>query len=133
MNSSERLVNMEKLDGILKSVNQLRVSLATQGDPGADGALVQVWDVTRDLQRRLCNQDVLEALRLEALRLDALQQVKRVSELAIEWGVAPTDRALKCGGYACELAAEKIKKYQRMLNYSAQMEVLSGGAATEGV
>jgi len=115
------------LDGILKSVNQLRVSLATQGEPGADASLVQVWDVTQDLQRRLCNQAVLEAM-----RDDALQQVKRAHELAMECGVAPHNLAVNCVGMACELAAEKIKKYQRVVNYSAQMEVLSGRAATEG-
>jgi len=127
MNSSERLVNMEKLDGILKSVNQLRVSLATQGCPGADASLIQMWDTTQDLQRRLCNQAVLEAM-----RDDALQQAKRVYELAVECGIAPDDRKVASVGFACELAIEKIEKHQRMVNYSAQMEVLSGGAATEG-
>lgn len=127
MNSTERLIDMEKLDDILKSVNQLRVSLAQQGNKQADCALVQMWDVTQDLQRRLCTQTVLESM-----RDDALQQAARVHELVMECDLVPNDRQVASVGYACDLAADKIKKYQRMANYAARMEVLSGAAVKEG-
>ena len=121
MNSTERLSNMEKLDDILKSVNQLRVAMATQGEPGADGCLLQVWDVTQDLQRLLCTRNVLEAM-----RDDALQQAMRVHELIMECDLVPDDRQVASVGYACDLAADKIKHYQRMVNFAAQLEALTG-------
>lgn len=127
MNGTQRLSNMEKLDDILKSVNQMRAAMATQGEHGADSALLQVWDVSQDLQRRLCTRSALEAM-----RDDALQQAMRVHELILECDLVPNDRQVASVGYACDLAADKIKKYQRMASYAAQLEVLSGAAVEEG-
>lgn len=128
MNDQERFENMEKLKGILESVTLLRASLNAQGpDLQMQGALIQVWDVSQDLQRQLCSQAVIEGF-----RDDALEQATRVWDLIIECGLAPDDTQLANIGYACELTAEKIKKYQRMVNYAAQLERLTGAATTEG-
>lgn len=123
----ERIVNLERLESLRKLVNQLRASLSTQGLPEADSSLIQIWDVTQELQRTLCNQGVTEGF-----RSDALAQAARVCELIFECDLLPDDRQFANIGYACDLAAEKIKHYQRMANFAAQLEALTGEAITEG-
>jgi len=129
MNDQERFESMEKLKGILESVTLLRASLNIHGpDQHGQDALVQAWDVALDLQRQLCTQTVIEGF-----RDDALEQAARVWDLIVECGLAPDDTQLANIGYACELTAVKIKKYQRLVNYAAQVDVLIGPATTEGV
>jgi hypothetical protein len=127
MNASERIVNLERLESLCKLVNQLRVSLPTQGCHEADYSLIQIWDTSQELQRMLCNQAVIEGF-----RRDAMAQSARVCELIFECDLFPDDRQFASIGYACDLAAEKIKHYQRMANFAAQLEALTGEPITEG-
>lgn len=127
MNASERINNLERLESLRKLVNQLRASLSTQGLPEADSSLIQIWDVTQELQRTLCSQAVIEGF-----RRDALAQAARVCELIHECDLFPDDIQFASIGYACDLAAEKIKHYQRMANFAAQLEALTGEPITEG-
>lgn len=116
MDNTERLNNLERLEAILKNVSQLRVALAIQGQQDADPDMRQIWDGVQALQRTLCNQAVLEGY-----HIDALEQANRVWELILEWVMAPDDLQFASIGYACDLAAEKIKRYQRMVGYAQQV------------
>ena len=126
MNASERIVNLERLESLRKLVNQLRVALSTRGYQEADPSLIQIWDATQELQRTLCSQAVIEGF-----RKDALAQSARVCELIFECDLFPDDRQFASIGYACDLVAEKIKHYQRMANFAAQLEALTGEAIKE--
>ena len=121
MNATERIDNLDRLESIRKLVNQIRVSVAKQGMPEADPAVLQIWDVTQQLQRTLCTQAVIERY-----RQDALAQAERVFELIRECDLFPDDIQFASIGYACDLAADKIKHYQRMVNFAAQLEALTG-------
>lgn len=115
---------LTQLETIQDDAMTLRLAVAGQASPlDIESALARIWAVSVALQRRLCTSRTVAGY-----REDALAQVARVWELAGECGLAPDDRQLAGLGYACDLAAAKVKKYQRIANHSARLEVLTGVA-----
>ncbi|WP_310598819.1 hypothetical protein [Desulfobulbus sp.] len=126
MTSIERVATLEKLDGIVKTASHLKASLAGQ-EPDVQAALNQIWDVTQQLQRKMCNQAALEAC-----RQDVLDQLIRAGELISECGPDLDDHQRASIGYAGELVFDKVRKFLRMNDYAAQMgvgESVTGEAA----
>ncbi len=110
---------MEKLGGIVKSVYQLRMTLGAGSGEAVDAALAQIGEITQGLQRTLCDQAIVENYKQEAIR-----QATRVAELVGECGSEPDERQFASIGYACDLAVARIREYQQMVNYAAQLREL---------
>lgn len=119
---------MTQLETIQSDARTLRATVAEQApDLDIQPVLTRIWTVSMDLKRRLCTRKTVDGY-----RDDAMAQVARVWELAGECGLDPDDLQFVSIGYACDLAAEKIKHYQRMVNFAAQLEALTGEPITEG-
>lgn len=90
--------------------------------------LGHIWDVAQDLQRRIAQPAVVKGM-----CCDALDQVARVYDLVTECEGVPNGEQLTSIGYACDLAAEKIKLYQQMARHAAQARAMAeaGAAAME--
>jgi len=125
MNGTKRIVSMEKIRSILNSVSQLRMTLGAGGEK-EDAALEQIWDITQELQKTICDQTIVENFKQAAIN-----QVTRVAELVRECGKTPNELQFKSLGYACDLAAERIREYQRMFSYAAQLQELENEDTTE--
>ena len=124
METHEAMHMQAQLEDIRRQIHNLTaVEWRPDQEERIQQSLSRIWDVTCDLHRRLAGPDLLAGY-----RDDALDQIGRVMELINASEGSPDDRQLIAIDYACDLAQEKIKLYQRMANQAAQMEVLTGRA-----
>ncbi len=126
MNSSERIMVLEKLSGIIKSTNQLLAGPCVVDIDRADAELLEIYDAAIELQNRICNQAVVDGY-----LNDALEQATRVRDLIVESGRAPDERQLASIGYANEITGLKIKEYQRVADFNDQLQALNHPAVEE--
>jgi hypothetical protein len=127
--SAQEIVTMQKqlvdieaaISALMRSTRWLR-----RPDTVVQVNLSHIWDVTLDLQRRIAQPAVVKGM-----CCDALDQVVRVYDLLTECEGVPNGDQLTSIGYACELAAEKIKLYQQMARHAAQVKAMAETAAME--
>lgn len=116
---------LEKIQAIVTTLRQ--GDLTRSAASGAlEAQLVRIWDIACGLQRMAVGPVVLDGYRREAM-----EQIGRLNELLYEQGLDPSDRWLINFGLACELVLQKIQTYQRLTNFAACSQVLTGLAATE--
>ena len=124
METHEAMHMQAQLEDIRRQIHNLTaVEWRPDQEERIQQSLSRIWDVTCDLHRRLAGPDLLAGY-----RDDALDQIGRVMELIAASEGSTDDRQLIGIGYACDLAREKIKLYQRMANQAAQVDVLTGRA-----
>lgn len=122
---SEKIVEIQQqLAGIQRQLVAIKTKTP---DQELQLTLSGLWDETVELQRQFARQGLIEGY-----RRDAVAQANRVCGLVLECMGQPDERQLASIGYASDLAASKIKLYQRMANHAAQTAVLTGVATTEG-
>ncbi len=126
MNNRERLESLEKIEDIMRNVCHLQVTTEKMDD-NTDEQLIEIWQTTQAMQRKLCNRDVVACY-----RQDALAQATRVCDLVIEAGTDPDERQLASIGYASDVLAERIKEYRRVVQMQQRIEAQPEAAAKEG-
>lgn len=88
--------------------------------------LAQMADTAGELQVALSKPAIVEGY-----RQDAIAQIFRVGELIAEMDLNPDHRQLLSIGMAAELAAEKVRGFKALLNFSARARILNGPQSTE--
>lgn len=128
MDARDMMEMNEQLEKIRASVDALRQGdLSRSAASGAlEAQLVRIWDISADLQRHIIRPVVLDGY-----RQDALEQIGRVNELLYDLGNKPDDRQLIGFGLACDLVQQKVNTWQRMANFAACTEIITGLAASE--